>query len=205
MNPTSYTFFLYSEVLAPAPPHWLLEQAHALKESENTQATMNNWGEEFTARPLYKDGQIYKNAFNHSVFLDQTCLDWASANVSSAAKDIRITATRPGLDRCGAHIDRTRNYTLMYLLEPGSDHHETVFYKERGITELIRPKEYHVDNYDQLEIIKKIKLKVNSWNLIHARILHSVENITDGRTSIQISLDTLSTDMTLTNTVWHNV
>jgi hypothetical protein len=105
----------------------------------------------------------------------------------------------PGFARCGAHIDRTRNYTLMYLLETGGDDHQTVFYQENGVDELFRPKEYHVDNYDDLSIVSVIRLEVNKWNLLQARILHSVENIAQGRKSIQISLDDFPDDAVITN------
>jgi hypothetical protein len=201
---TPHNFFLYGEVVASPPPDWLLDKAKDFKKSEATQASMNNWGEDFTARDLHKNGKVYKNAFNHSVFLDSDCLEWAKNNITPNAKDIRIYATRPGLDRCGAHIDRTRNYTLIYLLESGGDQHETVFYKERGVNELIRPNAYHVDDYNQLEIISKVNLKIHKWNLVQGRILHSIENITQGRSSIQISLDEFGPELILTNTEWYN-
>jgi len=200
MNHSS--ILLYSKVLAPEPPSWLLENAANLKTTSKTQAMMNNWGDAYTARLLYKDGKSYSNAFNHSVFLDNKCLVWARENITRSAKDIRITTTKSGLERCGAHIDHTRNYTLMFLLESGGPNHETVFYKEKGCNEVIRPKKYHVDNYDQLEVLERVKLKINAWNLVQARVLHSVENIIQGRTSIQISIDYIDSDLILTDTKW---
>ena len=192
--------FIHGIVDAPPPPQWLIDKADQLAAtSVPNQATMNNWGNDFTARPLYKDGTVYHNAFNHSVFLDEECLTWSRANITKRAKDIRLSATLPGLARCGAHIDRTRNYTLMYLLETGGDDHQTVFYQEKGVNELFRPKEYHVDNYDDLSIVSVIRMEVNKWNLLQARILHSVENIIQGRRSIQISLDDFPDDAVITN------
>jgi hypothetical protein len=198
------SILLYSEVQAPDPPQWLLDIAQSSKTSSNTQAAMNNWSDDYTARPIYKDGKMYNNAFNHSVYLNDDCLAWARQNVTRAAKDIRIAATKTGLERSGAHIDRTRNYTLMFLLEPGGPDHETVFYKERGVEEIVRPNTYHVDHYDQLEVLRKFKLKINAWNLVQARVLHSIENISQGRSSIQISLDKIDSDLILTNTQWYD-
>jgi hypothetical protein len=192
--------FIHGIIDAPLPPQWLIDKAdNLIKNGVPTQATMNNWGDDFTARPLYKDGNVYNNAFNHSVFLDDECLSWGRDNITKLAKDIRSTATLPGLARCGAHIDRTRNYTLMYLLETGGDDHQTVFYQEKGVNELFRPNEYHVDNYDNLSVVSVIRLEPNKWNLLQARILHSIENITRGRRSIQISLDEFPDDAVITN------
>lgn len=197
--------FIYSLLDAPAPPAWILERAQAARADDvPNQVTMNNWGDDFVHRPLYKDGKTYRNSFNISVFLDDECLSWARTNITKSAKDIRSTITRPGLERCGAHIDRTRNYTLMYLLEDGGDDHSTVFYREKGTDELVRPREYHVDDYDQLDEIKRVKLKLNSWNLVQARVLHSIENISNGRVSIQISLDNMPDDLLLVDPVFLN-
>ena len=194
--------FIHGIVDAPPPPSWLIDRADSMvSNGVPTQATMNNWGDDFTARPLYKDGHVYNNAFNHSIFLDDECLLWGRNNVTKFAKDIRSTSTLPGLERCGAHIDRTRNYTLLYLLENGGDNHQTVFYQEKGVDELFRPREYHVDNYDDLSVVSVVKLELNKWNLLQARILHSIENITRGRRSIQISLDDYPEDAIISNII----
>ena len=87
----SNAFFLCSHVLAPTPPLWLLEHATELmKNKAPTQAFLNNWDDELTARTLYKNGTKYKNAFNHSSFLDDRSLDWAKKEITNATKDIRI-------------------------------------------------------------------------------------------------------------------
>jgi len=190
-------------VVADPPPDWLLNQALKRKSSGINQATMNNWGSDFTERSLHKNGSIFINAFNHSVFLNHDCLSWAQEFITLNAKDIRITSTYPGFERCGPHIDRTRNFTLMFLIQTGGDHHETVFYKEKNTLDLVRPKGYHVDDYDKLDQIKTIVLQKNAWNLINGRILHSIEYIIDGRISIQISMDELDPNLILTDTHWY--
>ena len=186
---TNDSVLLYSLIDAPAPPDWLIEHAYqVLNAGSPTQATMNNWGSEYTARSLIKDGENYSNAFNHSCFLNEQSLGWIRDNIGISAKDVRITFTTPGLERCGPHIDRTREFTLMFLLEPGGPDHCTVFYREPG-HELIRPKGYHVDDYQSVDEIFKVQQIVNQWNLVNATVLHSVENITQGRRSIQVSFD----------------
>lgn len=185
--------FIHAIADAPAPPDWILDQAKNI--DRNTQAEMNNWGSDFTERPLHHSTGVYNNAFNHSIYLDDAALAWARENITSETKDIRISWTYPGLARCGAHIDRTRDYTLMYLLETGGDDHETVFYQEQGIDELYRPNAHHVDDYSKLTRLASVRLQVGRWNLLQAKILHSIENISQGRRSIQISLDTWPVDI----------
>ena len=202
----SQAILLYAQVNAPSPPNWLVAlSSDAWDNGTPTQAAMHNWSDNYTARPLYKDGKTYNNAFNHSVFLNETALDWAKKNITNLAKDIRGTNTLPGYHRSGAHIDRTRNYTLLYLIKDGGDDHSTAFYQEKGAKELIRPREYHVDDYEQLVEIGRTKFKLNTWNLVQARVLHSIENIPNGRFSIQISLDDIPNDLLLIDPVFVNI
>ena len=194
--------FIHGIVDAPAPPQWLIDKAGKLVTNGVPKITAITWEDDFTARPLlYKNGVIWHNAVNHCTYLDEECLTWSRENVTKHTKDIRLAATTPGLASTGAHIDRIRNYVLIYLLETGGDDHQTVFYQEKGISELIRPKEYHwhADNYDDLSIVSVIRLEVNKWNLMTTKVLHSVENIAQGRRSIQISLDNFLDDAVITN------
>jgi hypothetical protein len=189
--------FIYALVDAPSPPDWLLQHANNMFDQgpplQALQAQMNNLDDDgYSARKLRYNGKTSPNAFNHCYFLDQASLDWAKKNITEMSKDIRIASTLPGLERCGAHVDRIRNYTLIYLLETGGPDHKTVFYREKGQNALFRPGGYHVDDYSNLDHIIEIKQIPMRWNLVQAKILHSVENILEGRKSIQISLDDIS-------------
>lgn len=195
---------LHALIDAPGPPQWLLaEAAQFVNQGNPTQATLNNWREDFTARPLHLAGVAYKNAFNHSCFLSDRSLSWTRSSITPLAKDIRITFTQPGLERCGPHVDRTRDYTLMYLLKTGGQDHSTVFYREKNQQVLIRERAYHVDDYDCVERIAHVQQTTGHWNLVQSRVLHSIENIQDGRVSIQISIDAID-DLVYTNPLWHH-
>lgn len=179
------SIFIHGILDAPDPPDWMLQKAECFDET----AIMNNWGDSYTNRILIKNGKTYNNAFNRSNLLGEDELTWVKNNISHLALDVRISRTQPGLERCGAHIDKTRNYTLVFLLDTGGPDHRTVFYKEKGVDELHRPLLYHVDDYDNLVEIKSIQLQQFKWNLLNARVLHSIENITEGRKSIQVSFN----------------
>ena len=87
---------LHSLVDAPAPPDWMIQQAIALSpKGENGPKVMNNHGDEWTHRPLYKDGKEYRNSFNWSTRLDEVAVEWAKNNITKIAKDVRSVHTTP--------------------------------------------------------------------------------------------------------------
>lgn len=181
--------FIAGQALLPTPPSWLLTQAlEALAAGQPTQAALNNWPTAYTERTLIKSGVERVNAFNHSIFLDDAALAWARSNISPEVIDIRLVFTRSGLESSGPHTDGTRARTLIYLLETGGPNHQTVFYQERNCAALERPPAYRVDDYSQLDVIYSLQLAVDTWTLLNATVIHSVENISQGRLSLQISL-----------------
>jgi hypothetical protein len=187
---------LYGVIDAPSPPDWMLGEAQKLStKGKNVPGVMNNHGDEFTKRLLYKDGKSYINSFNWSASMSEDALIWARQNIAVNAKDVRSVNTVPGLERNGPHVDRSRNITLIYLLETGGSEHQTVFSREKGHKDLIRPWGTHVDHYDRLEELVAVRLKLNRWNLLYGGVLHSIENISEGRFNIQVSLDFLPTDI----------
>jgi hypothetical protein len=192
---------LHSRVIAPAVPNWLIENARDLLESGHpTQASISNWNKSYTERDLKKSSGIIKNAFTHAMYLDHRSLEWARTHVTVLAKDIKLAFTRKGCTCTGPHVDQTRNFTLIYLLENGGDNHCTVWYREKN-QQLIRNNGYHVDDYDLLQPIAHTKLVVHQWSLLNSKILHSVENISQGRLSIQIGLESLPDDLKLSEVV----
>ena len=195
--------FLYGRVAAPEPTFDIQRSAYQLMQSDTLrQAEMNNWGSDFTERILYHPDGTSINSFNHGIFLDPLSEAWARDNVIQNFKDIRVSYTDVGKPRCGCHIDRTRNYTLIYLMRDGGPDHATVFYRERGVNELIRPPAHRVDYYSNLQEISRCKLPLNTWMLLNARILHSIENISLGRVSIQMGFDEFPAELKLIDPVY---
>lgn len=185
---------LWGVVDAPAAPQWMIDESMELIAYEqHTEICMNSdFGDEYKYRDLFKDGKIYKTAFNNCRYLSQLAYKWVLENISKNAKDSRISFTLPNLERCGPHVDSTRDYTLMYVLKPGGQGHETVFYREKEHDDLIRPLRYTVDHYDSVERIGGIQIPIQTWVLLNSRVLHSVENIGEGRVSIQCAFDDIS-------------
>jgi hypothetical protein len=185
---------LWGKLDVPPAPPWIIDEAMALVAyDEHTTVCMNSqYGDSYKFRDLYKDGKVYKAAFNNCRYLSQLAYKWVLDNVDLKTKDIRVSFTLPGLERCGPHIDGTRDYTLMYVIKNGGADNETVFWKENNVDELIRPLRYRVDDYKDVERIGGIQLPLNTWILLNSRVLHSVENIGEGRISVQCAFDDIS-------------
>jgi len=86
----------------------------------------------------------------------------------------------------GAHTDGTREFVLLWNVEAGGDDAELTFWKEKDRPLYRAPKTPGTD-FSKLEFLNKTKLPENKWLLVDARILHSVENLTSTRISLQIS------------------
>jgi hypothetical protein len=189
---------LYGLINAPSVPEWMLQEARDLStQGKNSDRVINNHGDDFTRRTLYKNGQAYTNSFNWSSMMSDHSLAWVRSNVAANAKDVRSVNTTPGLERNGAHCDRSRVMTMIYLIDSGGADHQTVFYREKGVTDLIRLAGTHVDNYNGLEQLASVRLQLNRWNLLYGKVLHSIENIPQGRFSIQVSLDELPDNLSV--------
>jgi hypothetical protein len=208
--------FLTAHIDAPGPPDWLDQSISAemtgIGEDQLRQYLNENKfrlpehidsrGPEYTNRVLHHPSGDSVSAFTNIVFFDHELTNWAKENVTPNTKDMRYSFTAPGKPRLGPHVDLTRKYTLIYLVESGGDAPKTVFYKEKDQEMLIRPLGYHVDDYNKLEEIISIVIPLKRWTIINSGILHSVENINQGRKSYQISLDNLPDLDDLKNSVF---
>lgn len=160
---------------------------------------------EYTNRVL-KDinGIEHLPMFIYTLMLDGSSLDWAKRHISKNTKDFRYTFSTPGAAhrKLGPHCDRSRWYSMMYLIESGGCDHYTAFYREKGTQEIEREFGYHIDDYSMVEEIHRIVIPLNQWVLINARVLHSVENITGTRIAFHISFNEFPQDIALKKPIY---
>jgi len=117
--------------------------------------------------------------------LDNAVLEWMKPNIiSEGYTDIRISRSTSG-DGKLPHTDNTRDYVLIYMLEPGGKRPETVFYREKGY-DLIRERSVKISNYDVVEEVDRVYIPPHHWCILNTRIIHSVENIESHRVSFQL-------------------
>jgi hypothetical protein len=111
-----------------------------------------------------------------------------------------ITATlsfSAGSSYNGPHIDLTRDYALLYVVDPGGAEVYTAFYQEKG-RPIVRPKDKpgstvygeYADDYANLIEVDRVILPSHTWAILNSNILHSVEGLTGPRITYQVGLNT---------------
>ena len=86
----------------------------------------------------------------------------------------------------GAHTDGTREFVLLWNVEHGGADAELTFWREENKPLYRAPKTRGTD-FSKLKFVTKTRLPEDKWLLLDARVLHSVENLTSTRISLQIS------------------
>jgi hypothetical protein len=87
------------------------------------------------------------------------------------------------------HTDVTRDFVLLFNLEAGGLDSELCFWQEKGKAK-VRERMVAVERGPHLSMIDRIKGPFNTWYLVNARIIHSVENADALRLNLQVSFDT---------------
>jgi hypothetical protein len=114
---------------------------------------------------------------------------WVQANICSTFIDGGVAFTeRPQRHMLGAHTDRTRKYSLLYVLQPGGARVVTRWYQEPG-HDVWREGIVHIKDHTKLELLTELEIPVRTWVCINAQCIHSVEGIQTQRIGINISLD----------------
>jgi hypothetical protein len=125
--------------------------------------------------------------------VDEELKQWVYKNITDIDVDhVRISAIKADdeHDTCGAHVDRAREFALLYVIENGGLDNKTVFYQEKG-QPIIREKAARCNDHDNLIELDSISIPLRTWCLLNVRVLHGVRNLNSKRVSIQIGLDSL--------------
>lgn len=123
---------------------------------------------------------------------------WFKDNITATFQNTRVTHTHGGnwtespfsqIISTGAHCDMTRDYVLAYAVEDGGDDAELVFWKEDGY-DVCRDRGMMMSSTRSLKRIDSVKGPTGCWYLINGRVLHSTENLSRKRITVQVSFDT---------------
>ena len=169
----------------PAPPQHLIDQIDRSItpiKSElgyHTERFLNNWyGRNFKAgvnarlpSPEF-EAWVKKNITEH--ILD------AGVNYVTHTEETGLPIST------GAHTDGTREFVLLWNVEHGGADAELTFWREENKPLYRAPKTRGTD-FSKLKFVTKTRLPEDKWLLLDARVLHSVENLTSTRISLQIS------------------
>ena len=125
--------------------------------------------------------------------VDEELKRWAYENITDTdVVHVRISAIKADDDHdtCGAHVDRAREYALLYVTEDGGPDNKTMFYQEQG-QPIIREKAARCNDHDKLIELDGISIPPRTWCLLNVRVMHGVRNLNSRRVSIQVGLDSL--------------
>jgi hypothetical protein len=186
-------YLLSAQVVAPPLPDWLINQANQtlLDSSATPQTKIHQWDPAYVERINVRQGKSSRNAFNNSYYLNNECLEWVKQNIDLNIFDIRITTTDPGCEHKGPHKDLTRQYTGIYVLESGGPENQTCFYRDKNLPGLDCPTGHYITDYDRIETICCVKFNPGQWYILNSHILHGVENISQGRKTLQFSINNI--------------
>jgi hypothetical protein len=138
-------------------------------------------------RKVTQDSKEYSAGVYTGEHVNFSLEDWVKKYIVQEWANLGYSKISPPC--LGPHLDRTRFYTLQYVINTGGENVSTVFYKARNEQlKLDISKGLYFNEYDNLEPIEVFYAQANNWYLINGRQIHSVENIETSRIAVQIGL-----------------
>ena len=196
--------FTYAYLDLPRLPDSLVAAAWAsLEHNKNNHAVkVNNWLD----RPGYaeyeyrdftlRDGSEVKTIKSHRYSISAEFDTWVQEHFDQDPAPCGVAVYDDYSSFFAPHVDISRDYTIMYILDTGGDSVETSWYRQHGHP-LLRPDLKSVfdpdritKNFDTLEEVDRVCLPLNQWVCINSAIIHAVENVKSTRVVIQVSRDT---------------
>jgi hypothetical protein len=121
--------------------------------------------------------------------IDGELLDWLKANIMPDSNTYAVGLYGPfddvNHDR-PIHIDWSRDYVLMYLLEPGGEQVETTWYKSHSRPLILDKDCKDIFTPDELTEVGRVCFDNNRWVVYNVKIIHHVTGLTGMRQSIQL-------------------
>ena len=172
----------------PDVPGHFIEQALEKKKllfTDKVEDNLPNW---YKNRKLIVDGKEESTAHQETSNLNNDFTIWCKENIHPEGFDCQVSMTNNQKGKhWGPHTDLTREFTIIYLLEPGGPDAETVFYLEPGKPVRRTGFQEVCNDYSKLIVLERNKFPLRKWVILDAMILHGVENLTAPRISFQIS------------------
>lgn len=153
----------------------------------------------FLERQTERYGEIVGTRYQKRYHLGEEFESWAKQAIGQGDNDdwyvdSGFTLLSGTAKINSPHTDPARRWHLFYLLSRGGDDCFTNFWMQDGHG-FHRNPNTSVKTYQDLKIIDKVKFPEKKWVLMNSLVLHSVEDVTGKRTSIQVSMNRLPTWM----------
>jgi hypothetical protein len=175
--------------LPPVPQHFI-DSAVELKKFIDTDNVEDNLSDSYKSRKLIIDGETQPVTYQTRLDVNQEFYKWVHENIHPDGFDCGVSFTSSTQGKFqGPHTDLTRDFTMLYLLEPGGPDTETVFYHEHGEPVRREKRQTVCNDFSKLTVLERVKFPLHQWVILDAMVLHGVENITDCRVSFQVSVN----------------
>lgn len=119
---------------------------------------------------------------------------WIQENIGTAGTRVTLTPNLFKGDYVLPHLDRTRKYAMLYLLNTGGKCVHTCFYTPiNGVIPAQNPRYNQVwTNRDDLELVDFVQIPAETWTCIRVDVPHAVYGLQNDqrRIALQVSLDT---------------
>jgi hypothetical protein len=139
-------------------------------------------------RTVTKDNQVYSPGVYAGQLVSTALESWIQRHIIAEWRE-HIVYSKISPPCLGPHLDRTRFYTLQYIIDTGGSEVATVFYRARSENlQMDTGKGLYFNDYSQLEPFDTVYARPGEWYLINGRQIHSVENIQSTRVAVQIGL-----------------
>ena len=181
----------YYKILPHLPPVPLEFEIQAFEQAQQRSSACQNpiheqhkerWFIDTQGQPAQSSGYLRHD-------LGPQFYPWIQANITDQFIDGGAAFTeRPNRHMLGAHTDRTRKYSLLYVLQTGGAKVMTRWYQQPG-QPVWRQGTVHVHDHTALELLTELEIPMRIWICINAQCIHSVEGIQTQRIGINISLD----------------
>lgn len=146
----------------------------------------------YITRSVVRDGQTYQSRRQRRFILPEDFTQWCKDNIDPGCYNGSI-CTNEGVDPYhGPHIDPYRNYGLLYVVDAGGENVITSWWQKKDCPTMYSLQEYPplmYDDYGNLDPLESLSMLPNTWYLINVRVLHSVENITHRRITLQCAIN----------------
>ena len=157
-----------------------LEDLRSKKTKSEAQATsLDDWTMTQGTQVISNNDRASYIRFDAPVEL----VDWVRKNISSEYHNIGMSYFQGGSVGL-PHTDLTRDVVLLYLFSTGGDAVETKFWRYNG--KIRYEGHIHPKTYEELELLESVVLKSNTWNILDAKVVHSIENLTNERIALQL-------------------
>lgn len=174
--------------LPPVPQEFINQALDFVAVQYHEAKPINTWAMSVHGRPIYQGGkQIGESSSQIRKHFSDTFEQWIKENIIEEFLDWGVVATTPKMNYVGPHTDIARQYSLIFPIELGGDEVTTSFWIPADGSPPPYAPTY--SNYDDLIKVGDLKANPLEWYILNSKIIHSVENISQGRITIQVSLD----------------